>query len=85
MENTNSHFDRKLVNQFEDYLRIMIKVLEFYKSMLHELKMTHNLDFIFQAENVSSGEREKKVEYERHNSTDFHRVFTKIIAMFLAN
>ena len=31
VENTCSQFSRKLFNQFENYLRIFIKVLEFYK------------------------------------------------------
>ena len=41
--------------------------------------MAHNLDFIFQVENVLPGNTGKNVKYI-HYSTSFHQVFIKLIA-----
>ena len=50
------------------------------KVVRHEWRLPHNLAFIFQVENVTWRNR-KSVECPWHYSTDFHQVFTKMIAL----
>ena len=50
----------ELFNQFDFFWWIMIKVLEFIKSVQHEWRLPHNLVFIFQVEMCCHLENRKK-------------------------
>ena len=73
MENTYGQLSRNLFNQFENYLRITIQKLEFYKHLWHEWWLPHNLVAIIQMENVSPGRTEKRWIAQ----TQFNRFYAK--------
>ena len=75
---------KKQLEYLKISLRIMIKEVWVYKSALHEWRLLHNLVSIFQVEYRSPEKnQENNIEYLQQHSSNFHQIFTEIIALYL--
>ena len=83
VENTYNQLSRKLFNLFENCLRIVIEVLEFYKKCAAWTEVAAQLSPRFAGGMCVICGITENVEYLRHHSTDFHQVLTGMLSICL--